>query len=162
MAWRIPPLWNSLEEGTVSAPQGSSVLKEQKKQLLNTKAVLNSIAEDMRVGLLETVGVESSFSIVEGQCSIMLELPEKTDGEYFALAIDAENVEAWCDKTGKVHIGISPWYSTKDIDQAVLSAIKVIHVKLGIHATDSFAPKTLKQKVLSSIFDVMQIQKKSK
>jgi hypothetical protein len=124
-----------------------------------TGEVLTAIAKDVRDGLLETVGVESSFSMDGERCSVVLELPEKTDTELVARAIDLENVEAWRDDAGKVHVGINPWYSTKDVDQTVLCTIKVIHVLLGIHATDTVQPQTFKQKLLTSIAEVMQIQK---
>ncbi|MBC7795318.1 MAG: hypothetical protein H7Z37_00435, partial [Pyrinomonadaceae bacterium] len=78
-----------------------------------------------------------------------------------ASAIDAENLESWCDENGELHIGISPWYSTKDVDQTVLCTTKIIHVVLGMHATDAKInkPKTLSQKIMSSINDIMTIQK---
>lgn len=120
--------------------------------------VLHSIAEDVSGGLVETVGVKSSFSIDDGRCSMRLELPEGADTELLARAIDAENVEAWLDAERQVRVAINPWYSTKDVDQTVLCTIKVIHVLLGIHATDQMPPQTLKQKLLSSIADIMQIQ----
>jgi hypothetical protein len=120
---------------------------------------LTAIAKDVRIGLLETVGVESSLSLDGERCSVILELPEGTDTELVARAIDLENVEAWSDNAGKVRIGINPWYSTKDVDQTVLCTIKVIHVLLGIHASDQMQPKTFKQKLLSSIADIMAAQK---
>lgn len=143
----------------MSIPEGSNVPQNQKKMLAATLEVLTAIARDVREGLLETVGAESSFSMKDGRCSMVLELPEATDTELVARAIDLENVEAWCDESGKVHIGINPWYSTKDVDQTVLCTIKVIHVLLGIHASDAAQPKTFKQKLLSSVMEVMQIQK---
>ena len=123
-----------------------------------TSEVLDAIARDVRGGLLETVGVESSLSMDDGRCSMILHLPDGTDTKLVARAIDAENVEAWTDAEDKVHIAINPWYSTKDVDQTVLCAIKVIHVLLGIHASDAAQPKSFKQKILSSIAEVMQIQ----
>jgi hypothetical protein len=92
-----------------------------------------------------------------------LELPEDTDTEYIAKAIDAENVEAWRGESGRVHVAVNPWYSTKDVDQAVLCSIKVIHVILGIHASDSEAlkPKTLGQKLRQSLAEVLTIQNKA-
>lgn len=132
--------------------------QNQEKMLRATREVLNAIAKDVRGGLLETVGVESSLSIDDGRCSMILQLPEGIDTELVARAIDAENVEAWTDEQKRVHVAINPWYSTKDVDQTVLCAIKVIHVLLGIHASDAPQPKTFKQKLLSSIAEVMQIQ----
>ena len=160
-AWRIPPIWKGLQENNFIIPEGSSVPQNQGKMLKATREVLTVIAGDVRGGLLETVGIESSFSMDDGRCSVVLELPEGTDTELVARAIDLENVEAWRDEAGKVHVGINPWYSTKDVDQTVLCTIKVIHVLLGIHASDAEAakPKTLKQKLLASLAEVMQIQK---
>lgn len=132
--------------------------QNQEKMSKTTREVLNAIAKDVRGGLLETVGIESSLSTNDERCSMRLELAEGTDTELVARAIDAENVEAWTDEQGRVHVAINPWYSTKDVDQTVLCTIKVIHVLLGIHADDAEQPKTLKQKLLSSIAEVMQIQ----
>jgi hypothetical protein len=160
-AWQIPPLWKNLQENSLSVPESSNVPQNQKKMFAATLEVLTAIAKDVREGLLETVGVESSLSLADGRCSVVLELLEGTDTELVARAIELENVEAWRDESGKVHVAINPWYSTKDIDQSVLCTIKVIHVLLGIHATDTPQPKTFKQKLLSSIAEVMQIQKGS-
>ena len=157
-AWRIPTIWKDLQENSLKVPEGSIVPQKQKYLFKATREVLAAIAKDVRGGLLETVGVESSLSMDE-RCSVVLELPEKADTEMIARAIDLENVEAWRDSQGKVHVGISPWFSTKDIDQTVLCTIKVIHVLLGIHADDAAQPKTLKQKLLQSISEIMQIQK---
>ena len=127
-----------------------------------TRGVLNAIAEDVRNGLLETVGVSSVFSIDESRCSMLLKLPAGTDTKLVARAIDAENIEAWTDEHGNVHVGLNPWFSTKDVDQTVLCTVKVIHVLLGIHATDAQQPKTLKQKLLASVAEVLQIQQNVK
>lgn len=160
-AWRIPPIWKDLQRGVFDVPPGSSVPQNQEKLLRATGDVLNSIARDVRTGLLETVGVESELSIDDEHCSMILILPQTADAESVARAIDAENVEAWLDANGKVHVAINPWYSTKDVDQTVLSAIKVIHVLLGLHATDAAQPKTLRQKLLAGAREVMLIQKKA-
>lgn len=77
----------------------------------------------MRAGLLETVGVDCQL-VIDDYCSITLNLPEGTDTQLVARAIDLENVEAWLDESKKVHIAINPWYSTKDVDQIVLCAIE--------------------------------------
>lgn len=162
-AWRIPPVWDDLQEKVLSVPEGSRVPQKQKLLMKAMLAVLESIATDVRGGLLETVGVESAFSMDDGRCSMLLELPEGTDTELIARAIDAENVEAWRDGQDRVHVALNPWFSTKDVDQTVLCTIKVIHVLLGIHATDAGEQaKTLRQKLFKSISEIMQIQKSSK
>jgi hypothetical protein len=158
-AWRIPPIWKNLQENSLSVPVNSSVPQNQKKMIAATREALMAIARDVREGLLETVGVESSLILDDERCSMVLELPEGTDTELVARAIDLENVEAWRDGAGKVHVGVNPWYSTKDVDQTVLCTIKVIHVLLGIHASDQPQPKTFKQKLLSSVADILAAQK---
>lgn len=37
---------------------------------------------------------------------MILELPEGADTELIARAIDAENIEAWCDEGEKVHVDL--------------------------------------------------------
>ncbi|MBC7798023.1 MAG: hypothetical protein H7Z37_14210, partial [Pyrinomonadaceae bacterium] len=56
--------------------------------LETTLKTLYEIAKDVRDGLLETVGVESSL-VVEGKCSIKVEVPENADVKIIASAIDA-------------------------------------------------------------------------
>lgn len=160
-AWKLPPIWSGLQGNSLSAAENSKVIQKQQRLLKATQETLSEIVRDMREGLLETVGVDSSLAMDGGRCSVVLTLPAGVDTETIAQAIDLENIEAWRDEFEKVHIGISPWYSTKDVDQAVLSAVKVIHVMLGIHAADMEAakPKTLGQKLLASFAEVMQIQK---
>lgn len=128
VAWRFPAVWASLQENSSAIPENSTVSQTQQQMMKATLDVLTAIAKDVREGLLETVGVESSLSFADERCSMRLELPEGSDAELVARAIDAENVEAWLDSQGKVHVGINPWYSTKDVDQTVLCTIKVIHV----------------------------------
>lgn len=97
---------------------------------------LASVANDVRLGLQETVGIAAQWS--EGErASVVITLPEGTDSQFIAHAIDLENVEAWCDEYNRVHVAIGPWYSTKDVDQVVLSITKVVHVLLGLHAADN-------------------------
>ena len=158
MAWEFPPIWEGVQANTFSVPKGSSVLQKQEILFKAIREVITAIAKDIREGLLETVGVESSLSMDDGRCSMILELPEKVDTGQIARAIDLENIEAWCDAENRVHIAISPWFSTKDVDQTVLSAVKVVHVLLGIHAGDEKQPRTLKEKILSSISEIIQLQ----
>ena len=160
-AWRIPPMWKDLQGGKIAAPEASIVPQKQYKMLAATREVVNTIAKEVRGGLLETVGIESALSFNDGKCSIVLQLPTNADAELIARAIDAENVEAWCDENKRVHVGINPWNSTKDVDQTVLCTTKVVHVLLGIHASDTNAaqPKTFAQKLLSAAAAIMTLQK---
>ena len=160
MAWRIPPVWRSLQENVLTVPEGSTVPQKQEKMLRATYEVLTAVAKDVREGLLETVGVDSTLSLESGRCSMILHLPEGADTEKIARAIDLENIEAWSDESGRVHVGISPWLLTNEVDQTVLSPVKVIHVLLGVHATDSAEPKTFGQKILSTVAEIMSLQKK--
>lgn len=150
-----------MEEKPVTPIKGSTVSQNQLKLIKAMNEVLKAMFQDIRQGLLETVGVESSLSLENDRSSVCLDLPEGADLELIARAIDAENVEAWCDENDKVHIAVNPWYDTKDIDQTVLSTVKVIHVLLGIHATDKAQPANFKQKFLSSVLDVLAAQKKA-
>ncbi|MEP6901762.1 MAG: hypothetical protein ABJA66_08430 [Actinomycetota bacterium] len=161
-AWRIPLVWKDLQENVLSIPEGSFVPSKQELMLRSTQEVLNAIAADVRGGLLETVGVESSISLEDERCSMILALPATADPKKIAEAIDAENVEAWQDGQNRVHLAINPWYSTKDVDQTVLCAIKVIHVLLGLHAVCEVKPKTFGQKLLSSLRDVLNAQQEAK
>lgn len=127
-----------------------------------TRAVLASIAVDVRSGLAETVGIKAALA--EGErAAVKLEIPPDADAVSIAQAIDAENVEAWCDENGLVYVGINPWFTTKDVDQTVLSITKVVHVRLGIHASDADAakPKTLSQRLLSAVGEVLAIQQRN-
>ncbi len=135
--------------------------RDQIKLIAETRRVLEAIARDMRLGLLETVGIESEFSTADDRCSIVLQLPEGSDAKQIAEAVDAENIESWLDAEGKVHVAVNPWYSTKDVDQAVLSTIKAIHVLVGVHATDNAPPPTFKQKLFASLAEILETQKKA-
>lgn len=160
MAWRVPPVWKFILTGEAAAPENSKVLAKQKQLIKATQTAIDAVYADVRQGLLETVGVDCAL-VVEDRCSVVLMLPDKTDTEQIARAIDLENVEAWRDDAGRVHVGISPWFSTKDTDQTVLSPVKVIHVLLGIHASDSAQPKTFKEKILSAAAEIINLQKNS-
>ena len=158
LAWRTPPVWKDLQTGEASAPENSKVLQNQKQLMKATLTTLDAVFADVRMGLRETVGVDCALAIDEC-CSVVLNLPENADTELLARAIDLENIEAWRDEMGCVHVGISPWLSTKDVDQTVLSVVKVIHVLLGIHASDTAEPKTFGQKILASVAEALLVQK---
>ncbi|CAN5788508.1 hypothetical protein BH24ACI1_BH24ACI1_13960 [soil metagenome] len=159
LAWRTPPVWKDLQTGEASAPENSKVLSNQKQLMKVTLTTLDAVFADVRQGLRETVGVDCEL-VVDKSCSVVLNLPAETDTEMIARAIDLENIEAWCDDSGRVHVGISPWLSTKEVDQTVLSPVKVIHVLLGVHASDSAEPKTFGQKIFGAVAEIMTLQKK--
>ena len=161
LAWRVPPVWNSLQTGESSAPENSKVLAKQKQLAQSTQAALEAVFADVQTGLRETVGVNCILEI-DDRCSVILDLPDGTDMEHIARAIDLENVEAWRDEKGRVHVGVSPWFSTKDVDQTVLSSVKVIHVLLGVHASDSAEMRSFGQKILLSVAEIMNLQNKTK
>ncbi len=142
-----------------ASPEGSRVLAEQVRLRAAMRRTLEAIAADMHGGLLETVGVKSHLEL-DDRAAMVLELPPDTDTELMARAVNMENVEAWRDEAGRVHVAVDPWYTTKDVDQAVLSVVKVVHVKLGIHAADAPpAPKKGLQRLLGSVVEVLQLQK---
>ena len=159
LAWRIPPVWRDLQTGEAFAPENSKVLQNQKQLMKVTLTTLDAIFSDVRQGLRETVGVDCEL-VMDERCSVVLNLPAKTDTETIARAIDLENIEAWRDESGRVHVGVSPWFSTKEVDQTVLSPVKVIHVLLGVHASDSDEPKTFGQKIFGAVAEIMTLQKK--
>jgi hypothetical protein len=158
LAWNIPPVWRTLD-GAVEIAEGSKVWRGQRRLRDATRAALAAIAADVRAGLLETVGVGSSL-VEDERASLLIELPPEADAATIAHAIDLENIEAWCDERGRVHVAVSPWYTTKDVDQTVLSVVKVVHVLLGLHATDAQAqPKGLWERMLASVMEIMLLEK---
>ena len=161
LAWRVPPVVSNAKGDSPTCPEDSRVPRAQKKLLVTTRAALKAVAEDVRSGLSETVGIDSVWMEAD-RSSVVLELPPDTDTEVIARAIDLENVEAWRDEDGRVHVGIGPWYSTKDVDQVVLSITKVVHVMLGLHASDvQPQPKGFLQKILHSVAEVLAAQKRA-
>ena len=155
LAWRQPPVALAAEGGRITGPEGSKVAWAQMRLLESVRMALATVANDVRMGLAETVGVPAER--VEGEvASVRLTLPPDVDAALIAQAIDIENVEAWCGEDGQVHVAIGPWYSTKDVDQVVLTTTKVVHVLLGLHAPP---PKqNFLQRILSSATEVMKIQ----
>jgi len=158
-AWQVPFV---IANGTNDpVPENSKVPQAQKQLMDATRAALAAISADVDAGLRETVGVGAVLDIDE-RASVILDLPPEADAEIMARAVDMENIEAWCDENKRVHVAINPWYSTKDVDQTVLAVIKVVHVKLGMHASDAAqgAPKTIVQKLLGSVAEVLLVQKR--
>lgn len=161
-AWHVPPMWSQFERGEkIAVPYGAAVVREQRRLFSSTRATLAAIAEDVCQGLGETVGVKSTL-VITHRAAMRLELPPATDTNTIARAIDMENVEAWCDERGIVHVGIDPWYSMKDVDQVVLSVTKVVHVLLGIHASDQDAARgqNFGQRLIASMAEILLLQKK--
>jgi len=151
----------------MAASEGSRVTNAQRRSAMATRRKLAAVAADVHAGLSETVGVGATLS--EGErASVVVELPTLPDEftpNYLARAIDSENVEAWCDKRGRVHVAIGPRYSTKDIDQVVLSITKVVHVLLGLHATDSLraggeSQTSFWRRLPAAAMDIIALQKR--
>ena len=142
MAWRIPAVMANIQNLANEKPVGSMLPWAQTQMFNATQQALAAVAQDVANGLAETVGLRCAWGTelkADERCSVVIDLPATADPEYIARAIDLENVEAWCDESRYVHVAIGPWYSTKDVDQVVLSITKVIHVKLGLHATQKKA-----------------------
>jgi hypothetical protein len=156
----MPSVKMDVAPESVKELAGSTVLKKQARLREAMRATLFAVAADVRAGLLETVGIESRAEIDE-RASVVIELPPETDTQVIARAVDMENVEAWCDEAGAVHVAIGPWYSTKDVDQVVLCVTKVVHVMLGLHASDNgpAKPKGVMKKLLASVSEVLVLQK---
>lgn len=98
------------------------------------RMALAAIASDVCQGLAQTVGVQAAWTESTKACITLLLSPAEFDTAYIARAIEAENVEAWCNEQGAVQVALSPWHTTKDIDQTVLAITKVLHVRYGLHA----------------------------
>ena len=140
MAWQLPSMMAQVKNYSTEKPVGSMVPWAQTQLVQATQQALAAVANDVANGIKETVGLSSKWgseSTENDRCSVIIELPNEADPELIAKAIDLENVEAWCDENKKVHVAIGPWYSTKDVDQVVLSVTKVVHVLLGMHAGGS-------------------------
>jgi hypothetical protein len=158
-AWHVPPV---MANGTNNpVPENSKVPQAQKQLMDATRATLAAISADVDAGLRETVGIGATLDMSE-RANVILDLPPEADAELMARAVDMENIEAWCDEHKRVHVAINPWYSTKDVDQTVLAVIKVVHVKLGMHASDAAqsGQKNFFQKLLGSVAEVLLVQKR--
>lgn len=149
-----------MQEKGLSISESISARQDQTELFSESYKILLTMGKDVREGLLETVGVESEFSLDGDYCSMILRLPPETDTKMIAEAIALENADAWCDETARVNLGINPQFSVKDVDQTVLCAIKVIHVLLGLHAVCEVQPKSFMQKILASVMEIMQAQQK--
>ena len=88
---------------------------------------LAAVASDVRQGLLETVGLESEWWTDNNDAaSMVVHLPKNINMDYVVEAINCENLEVWLDGERLLHIAISPFYTTKDVDQTVLCIVKVV------------------------------------
>jgi len=162
MAWRMPPTLAKFDSAA-APPQGSRVAREQRKLFQAARRTLEEICVDVRAGLAETVGIGVEFALGE-RASVVLLLPAQApefDPVRFALAVDMENVEAWCDEANRIHVGLNPFHTTKDTDQTVLAITKVVHVQLGLHANDSVSmqPATLLQRLFAAANEVVDVQR---
>ena len=147
-AWRTPAgaeyapgtpgarVHDALEDSDVSAPANSIVPWAQSRLRDAVRHALAAIAADVDAGLRETVVVGVIWCDGE-PASVVVDLPAHADAATIAGAIDLENVEAWIDDAGAVHVGIHPFHGVKDTDQTVLAITKVLHVLYGLHAPDT-------------------------
>lgn len=124
--------------GDANAPADSIVPWAQSRLRDAVRHALAAIAANVDAGLRETVGVGVVWCDAE-PASVIVDLPAHTDAAKVARAIDLENVEAWIDDAGTVHVGIHPFHSVKDTDQTVLAITKVLHVLYGLHAPETEA-----------------------
>lgn len=121
-----------------NAPANSIVPWAQNRLRDAVRHTLAAIAADVDAGLRETVGVGVVWCDGE-PASVIVDLPAHVDPATVARAIDLENVEAWIDDAGAVHVGIHPFHGVKDTDQTVLAITKVLHVLYGLHGTGAEA-----------------------
>ncbi len=167
LAWRVPEVVAETAQNGVSQTVSQSVGNSQQKLLRATHATLAAIAAEVEQGLAETVGVKCALS-VNDRASVILELaPENLKSfspQQIAEAIEMENVEAWCDDDGKIHVGINPWLTAKETDQTILVIVKVTHVLLGMHATadDHFQAQTFFGRFKILLHDVLLLNVSSR
>lgn len=110
----------------------------QEKLAAQINYTLAAIAADVRRGLLETVGLESEWWTDNLETSsVVVYLPDSIEPEYAARAIDLENLEAWLDDEKRLHVAISPFLTTKDVDQTVLCVVKVVCRFTGLIDVDA-------------------------
>lgn len=118
-------------DGSFMRPAGSMVPWAQERLCEATRQALAAVASDVRLGLLETIGIESEW-VEDKPCSVKLHLPDVIAPDYVARAVDLENVESWLDEQGCVRVAIGPWFTTKDVDQAILAVTKSCKDSLGL------------------------------
>lgn len=129
IAWRTPKVFS----GNTAVPENSMVPFMQEKLAAALNNTLAAIAADVRQGLLQIVGLESEWWTDDPEkASVLVDLPAAIDPAYAAEAINLENLEAWLDAERRLHIAISPFYTTKDVDQTVLCVVKVVCQFTGI------------------------------
>ena len=78
MAWEVPAQMLSAKTSPLFGPRGSRVAAGQNKLLRATEAVLAAIADDVRRGLRETVGIESRL-VSDQRYAVEIDLPPGTD-----------------------------------------------------------------------------------
>jgi hypothetical protein len=123
LAWRTPKVFS----GNTGVPENSMVPHMQDRLKFAIDSALAAVAADVRQGLLQIVGLESEWWTDDQElASVVVYLPENIDREYAWRAIEAENLEAWLDEEKRLHVAISPFYTTKDVDQTVLCVVKVV------------------------------------
>lgn len=134
IAWRTPKAFSVKQ----SVPENSMVPYMQERLKSAIDNTLAAVAADVRQGLREIVGLESEWWTEDTDvASVFVYLPENVDANYLAEAVNLENLEAWLDDEGRFHIAISPFYTTKDVDQTVLCVVKVVCQFTGLIGMES-------------------------
>lgn len=109
----------------------------QNRLIAATQNALAAVAEDVRRGFKETVGLEAEwFTERAEKSSVIVHLPENIDVDYVVEAVNLENLECWKDEENRFHVAISPWFVTKEVDHVVLCTIKVVHEFTGLLFVD--------------------------
>lgn len=109
-------------------------LAEQQRALVEQMTVLQrAVAEQIVQGLRETLHIETS--IADDLDGVLVPLDDDVDPGWVAEAINLEG--AWATvREPHLLLLVQPWFNAEEIDQTILSCVKVLHVLLGMHPPD--------------------------
>ena len=96
-------------------------------------ALQQAVAQQVVQGLFETLGMTARLTDDLDGVALVLD-----DDVHLGFVVESINLEgAWSEVRGEqVVLLVQPWFSAEEIDQTILSAVKVLHVLLGIHPPD--------------------------
>lgn len=96
-------------------------------------ALQQAVAQQVAQGLYETLGMTAQ--VTRDLDGVALTLDDDVHLGFVAESINLEG--AWSEvRDEQVILLVQPWFSAEEIDQTILSAVKVMHVLLGIHPPD--------------------------